>query len=108
MCVCVCVCTAKDSTSSASNTLFGVWFALLKKKKVHWINDRYNVVIRYKVAVAESLNHIRLFFNLMDCSPPGSSVHGIFQERILEWVAISFSIYCYKGLNVCILPKFLC
>ena len=29
--------------------------------------------------------------DLMDCSPPGSSVHGIFQARILEWVAISFS-----------------
>ena len=27
----------------------------------------------------------------MDCSPPGSSVHGIFQARILEWVAISSS-----------------
>ena len=27
----------------------------------------------------------------MDCSLPGSSVHGIFQERILEWVAIPFS-----------------
>ena len=29
--------------------------------------------------------------NPMDCSPPGSSIHGIFQTRILEWVAISFS-----------------
>ena len=27
----------------------------------------------------------------MDCSPPGSSVHGIFQARVLEWVAIVFS-----------------
>ena len=27
----------------------------------------------------------------MDCSPPGSSVLGIFQARILEWIAISFS-----------------
>ena len=27
----------------------------------------------------------------MDCSPPGSSIHGIFQARMLEWVAISFS-----------------
>ena len=27
----------------------------------------------------------------MDCSPPGSSVHGIPQARILEWVAVSFS-----------------
>ena len=29
--------------------------------------------------------------NPMDCSPPGSSVHGISQARTLEWVAISFS-----------------
>ena len=28
----------------------------------------------------------------MDCSLLGSSVHGIFQARVLEWVAISFSI----------------
>ena len=27
----------------------------------------------------------------MDCSLPGSSVHGIFKARVLEWVAISFS-----------------
>ena len=32
----------------------------------------------------------------MDCSPPGSSVHGIFQARVLEWGAIAFSnIYIY-------------
>ena len=29
----------------------------------------------------------------MDCSPPGPSFHGIFQARILEWFAISFSNY---------------
>ena len=29
--------------------------------------------------------------NPMDCSPPGSSAHGILQARILEWLAISFS-----------------
>ena len=29
--------------------------------------------------------------NPKDCSLPGSSVHGIFQARVLEWVAISFS-----------------
>ena len=28
----------------------------------------------------------------MDCSPPGSSVHGIFQARVLEWGAIGFSL----------------
>ena len=27
----------------------------------------------------------------MDCSLPGSSIHGIFQARVLEWLAIAFS-----------------
>ena len=30
--------------------------------------------------------------DLMDCSLPGSSVHGIFQARVLEWGAIAFSV----------------
>ena len=29
----------------------------------------------------------------MDCSPPGSSLHGIFQARVLEWGAIAFSVF---------------
>ena len=43
----------------------------------------------------------------MDCSLPGSSVHGIFQARVLEWVAIAFSsiymcvcIYIYACMYV--------
>ena len=32
------------------------------------------------------------FCDRVDCSPPGSSIHGILQARILKWVAISFSI----------------
>ena len=36
----------------------------------------------------------------MDCSPPGSSVHGILQARILEWVAISFSrVFSWLGIE---------
>jgi len=42
----------------------------------------------------------------MDCSLPGSFVHGIFQARVLEWVAIAFSIrirlvtfYCFKSIG---------
>ena len=30
--------------------------------------------------------------DLMDCSLPGSSIHGIFQARVLEWGAIAFSV----------------
>ena len=36
----------------------------------------------------------------LDCSPPGSSVHGILQARILEWVAISFSMRVVKDLAI--------
>ena len=32
----------------------------------------------------------------MDCSPPGSSVHGIFQARVLEWGAIAFSSWATR------------
>ena len=38
-----------------------------------------------------SVSVLSYSLRLVDCSPPGSSVHGIFQARILEWVAISFS-----------------
>ena len=38
----------------------------------------------------------------MDCSPPGSSAHGIFQARVLEWGAIAFSnMKAYLSLNLC-------
>ena len=42
----------------------------------------------------------------VDCSPPGSSIHGILQARILEWVAISFSrgIFPTQGSNPWIKP----
>ena len=39
----------------------------------------------------------------MDCSPPGSSIHGIFQARVLEWGAIAFS-----GVSYYLLAKMNC
>ena len=35
----------------------------------------------------------------MDCSPPGSSIHGIFQARVLEWGAIAFSFHVLAIVN---------
>ena len=51
---------------------------------------KYNGLIleKVKVLVAQSYPTLQ---DTMDCCPSGSSVHGIFQARILEWVAISFS-----------------
>ena len=42
-------------------------------------------------AAAKSLQLCPTLSDPMDCSLPGSSVHGIFQARVLEWVAISSS-----------------
>ena len=42
-------------------------------------------------AAAKSLQSCPTLCDPMDCSPPGSPVHGIFQARVLEWVAIAFS-----------------
>ena len=45
---------------------------------------------------AKSLQSCLTLCDLMDSSPPGSSVHGIPQGRILEWVATSFSSQAYR------------
>ena len=42
-------------------------------------------------AATKSLQSCPTLSNPMDCSLPGSSVHGIFQVRVLEWGAIAFS-----------------
>ena len=43
----------------------------------------------------------------MDCSLPGSSIHGIFQARVLEWGAIAFSDYKFLQTFICasVTPK---
>ena len=46
---------------------------------------------KVKESESEVVQSCPTLCNPMDCSPPGSSVHGILQTRILEWVAISFS-----------------
>ena len=42
-------------------------------------------------AAAKSLQSCPTLRDPMDCSPPGPSIHGIFQARVLEWGAIAFS-----------------
>ena len=40
------------------------------------------------------------FSDPMDCSPPGSSIHGIFQARVLEWGAIAFSNHTGQAIKL--------
>ena len=51
-------------------------------------HSQFTLVKKVKVLVAQSCPTL---CDPMDCSPPSSSVHGILQARILEWVAIPFS-----------------
>ena len=48
-------------------------------------------LIQVAAAAAKSLQSCPTCRDPMDCSLPGSSVHGIFQARVLEWGAIAFS-----------------
>ena len=64
------------------------YYCLLRAVVIHLFSDFLNYLARTVCSVTQlwlSLCHLK------DCSPLGSSVHGIFQARKLEWVAISFS-----------------
>ena len=50
--------------------------------------SQMNAFLASIIAITQSLSCVRLFCDPMDCILPGSYVHGIFQARILEWVAI--------------------
>ena len=60
--------------------------------------EEYTYIYMYVLVCAKSLQSCPTLREPMDCSPPGSSVHGILQARILERVAISFS----RNIYVCV------
>ena len=43
--------------------------------------------------------------NPMDYSLPGSSIHGIFQARVLEWGAVAFSVLVMQGSQMLFQPE---
>ena len=61
--------------------------------KRHRIDPELCLSLKSESEVAESYPTL---CNPMDCSLPGSSLHGILQARVLEWVAISFSKRNYR------------
>ena len=65
--------------------------ALSNKLCFHWqsVPDLLALSVCVKVKM-KSLSCVLTLCDPLGCSPPGSSVHGVFQERILEWVVISF------------------
>ena len=62
----------------------------------HWVEvpvlfSIFSLVTYFMCVCLQLLSHVWIFFDHMDCSSPGSSVHGILQARILEWIDISSS-----------------
>ena len=55
------------------------------------VQPLWRTVWRFLESESEVAQSCPTLCDPMDCNPPGSSVHGIFQARVLEWIAISFS-----------------
>ena len=95
MCVCVCVlCVICVSHSVMSDSLrphglvaCQVPLFMEFSRQEYWIQ----IITLYTSNVCSVAKSCPSLCDTMDCSPPGFSVHGILQARILEWVAISFS-----------------
>ena len=100
----------------ASTPFFGKWvncvyFLLfvcmcLRKRRKSLLPSSTKCPLGLEVSAymrAKSLKLCLTLCHTMDCSPPGSSVHGILQARALEWVAILQGIFPTQGLNPCLL-----
>ena len=55
-----------------------------------WVSPILSLFSFFKLCACSVAQSCLTHYDPMDCNPPGSSVHGIFQAKILEWVAISF------------------
>ena len=81
----------RDRTPFRNSHLYFIF--LFKKKSLKHMKFtgklKYNA--KFAAAAAKSLQSCPTLHDPMDCSLPDSSVHGIFQARVLEWVAIAFS-----------------
>ena len=79
-----------------------MWQPILTFSRIlYWSLSVVNIFLMWYTLVAQSC---LILCDPMDCSPPGSSVHEIFQASILEWVAISFfrkecNVGLFKNVN---------
>ena len=73
----------------------GAWQATVDGVAKSWhdwtINTHMYLLLHWPCDHVKLLSHVWLFCDPMDCNLPGSSVYGILQARVPEWVAISFS-----------------
>ena len=70
------------------------WLFLKTEKGFVESNSVYAIddsCLQFLTVIACMFCPVQLFCNPMDCSPPGSSLHGILQAKLLEWVAMPSS-----------------
>ena len=67
----------EDSVFAPKGVYFIETFIIMNTCMIHWRHD------------SEVTQSCLTLCDHMDCSLPGFSIHGIFQERVMEWVAIS-------------------
>ena len=75
----------KPTFSLSSLTLIKRFFSASSLSAIRVVSSAYLRLLIFLPAICLTL------WDPLDCSLPGSSIHGIFQARILEWVAVSFS-----------------
>ena len=82
------------SSGSYGNSTFNYW------SKPHTVYHTSQTFFQFSSAAQLCLT----LCGPLDCNPPNSSVHGIFQARILEWVAIFLlqGIFLTQGSNTCL------
>ena len=84
---CVCSLLDQETTFSQKPMLFEItasqilWLWLLEAL------TQMCMLFIFNCCCFLSLRHVQLYWNPMACSPPGSSVHGILQARILQWLS---------------------
>ena len=65
-------------------------------RKEHWIGLPFPSAVHESETESEVVQSCPTLHDPMDCSLLGSSLHGIFQARVLQWVAIVFSNYTHS------------
>ena len=100
MCCCCCCCCVTSIVSNSvrphrrqPTRLLHPWDSPGKNTGVGWHFLLQCMKVKSESEVAQSCPTLS---DAMDCSLPGSSIHGIFQARVLEWDAIVFSDICVR------------
>ena len=75
-------------------------------RREYWSGLPFPSPMHERKSESEVIQSCLTLLDPMDCSLPGSSVHGIFQARVLEWVAIAFSNPWSRGTQLRCLVTF--